>query len=385
MHKKKIVVIEDDPKTRRLISTTLGSDDWDLILAADGKEGLDKIRLHVPDLVITDILLPRMDGHVVLETMKREPELAKIPVIMLSAIYISDHDRRRGLELGADHFLLKPDAFIARPFRGNALLDAVKVTLGEKRPALPENAAPREKIVVHSVVDKDRRLLVRRLQGAGYEPIENDELSALHQVVHLERPSGVLVDVDGMESPLTTIARLNQEEPDPAIVVIATQESGLDPIATMRTGARDLRWKPIEFDLFVANLEEVLESHRVRISHGVVAEQLKRTTVDLLERIARLEASSRQFEEKKLELKKVEDQLVAGEHVDRDELAAVIRRGLRVAIEAIDYGTMLVERTSGSEQHLVRLLATSLAQIAADMEKLGSLIGRDVGPYAGQG
>ena len=310
MRKPKIVVIEDDPKTRRLISTMLDDRDYDLVMATDGEDGLEKVRLHLPDLVITDILLPEKDGYVVLEAMKRDPALKRVPVILISAIYVSEVDRRRGLKLGADHFLLKPDAFLSKPFRANALLDAIQITLGEKRPPESEENEPIDTVVVASRIDKDRRLLVRRLEAQGYKAVEIDKIEDAAQSIHLEQPAAVIVDVDRLEEPAEWMRGLDREFPESAFIVLASDDGEWDPIEVMRAGASDLRSTPLDFDLFFHSLHEAIENKRHRAARTELTEQLKRTTADLLDRIARLEASNRVLEKKNRELVEV-NQLVS--------------------------------------------------------------------------
>jgi DNA-binding response OmpR family regulator len=385
MRKKKIIVIEDDPKTQRLIGAILNAEQYDLLLASDGEEGLEKVRLHVPDLVIMDILLPHKDGYVILETMKRERDLRPVPVILLSAIYVSDLDRRRGLELGADHFLLKPDAFISRPFRANSLLEAVRISLGEKRPAESPPQPRRDKLILCSRFDRDGRRLRRRLDAADLELLAIERISELHQQIHLEAPAAAILDLDGVAEPMAVVDSLIRDEPQVALIIVASPDQGLDPVAVLRAGARDLHWKPLDHDLFLQRLAEVIQSHRLGVARKQLTEQLKRTTTDLLDRIARLETSRRRLQEQNNELGQSPRPVVEQDPIDLDRLASLIRRARRLVTESNDCGVLLLDRLSGAERPLGQLLLENVARMEQELDAMGALINRDVDPFVGRG
>lgn len=105
--KRRVLLADDDPSLLRLISTTLGTDDFDLLQASDGQEALEVARRERPDLILLDINMPRLDGFQVCQALKRDAETASIKVVMLSARG-SDADRVRGRESGADDYFVKP-------------------------------------------------------------------------------------------------------------------------------------------------------------------------------------------------------------------------------------------------------------------------------------
>jgi DNA-binding response OmpR family regulator len=105
--KRRVLVADDDPSLIRLISTTLGTDDFDLLQAGDGQEALEVARRQRPDLILLDINMPRLDGFQVCQALKQDPETAGIKVVVLSARG-SEADRARGRECGADDYFVKP-------------------------------------------------------------------------------------------------------------------------------------------------------------------------------------------------------------------------------------------------------------------------------------
>ncbi|APV44944.1 Response regulator receiver domain-containing protein [Dehalogenimonas formicexedens] len=102
----KILVADDQAPIRNLITTIL-SKDYQVIQAASGTDALRMIRQEKPDLVITDILMPGMDGLAVCTQIKADPATSKIPVVMLTIIDY-DLNRRFAENLGADGYLTKP-------------------------------------------------------------------------------------------------------------------------------------------------------------------------------------------------------------------------------------------------------------------------------------
>jgi len=103
---KTILIIEDDKFLRELVAQKLLKEDYDVVEAVDGEEGVRKIKEEKPDLVLLDLILPGIDGFEVLTRMGKDPEIASIPVIVLSNLGQKE-DVERGLKLGAKDYLIK--------------------------------------------------------------------------------------------------------------------------------------------------------------------------------------------------------------------------------------------------------------------------------------
>ncbi|MDD5639743.1 MAG: response regulator [Candidatus Paceibacterota bacterium] len=102
----KILLIEDDKFLRELMAKKLMNMKYDVAIAVDGEEGLQKIKSEKPDLVLLDLILPGINGFEVLEKAKADPDTVTIPVIILSNLGQGE-DIERGLKLGAKDFLVK--------------------------------------------------------------------------------------------------------------------------------------------------------------------------------------------------------------------------------------------------------------------------------------
>jgi len=143
-----IVFAEDDPAVREAVCLSLEALSCQVIPAADGEEAWEKIQHHLPDLVITDIQMPRMDGYGLLRKIRTELTTAFIPVILLTAKNRCE-DRMKGFLLGGDDYIEKPFdhrellARVKRCLERNAFLRGASASAGESC-AMGSSAATRE-------------------------------------------------------------------------------------------------------------------------------------------------------------------------------------------------------------------------------------------------
>jgi len=104
---KRVLVADDNPVSRELIREILENDDCEVIEAGDGREALEKVREHRPDLALLDIQMPVMDGNAVVREIRADAQLAKLPVVALTA-YAMQGDREKALALGFNSYITKP-------------------------------------------------------------------------------------------------------------------------------------------------------------------------------------------------------------------------------------------------------------------------------------
>jgi DNA-binding response OmpR family regulator len=105
--KAKILVADDEPDALELIQVNLQNAGYEVLVAAEGRDALQKARAALPDLILLDIMLPELDGLEVCKSLRRDPATAGLPIIMLTA-RAAEIDRVLGLELGADDYITKP-------------------------------------------------------------------------------------------------------------------------------------------------------------------------------------------------------------------------------------------------------------------------------------
>jgi len=104
----KILIVEDDPLMRRLYQKIFTFEKYEVESAEDGEEGLDKARKSKPTLILLDIMMPKMNGLQVLEKLKADPDLKKIPVVMLTNL-AGQKDAETALAKGAVKYIVKSE------------------------------------------------------------------------------------------------------------------------------------------------------------------------------------------------------------------------------------------------------------------------------------
>ncbi len=107
MTKKKILVVDDELDVQSIISFRLEINGYDISVASDGQDGLDKIKAEKPDLVLLDLMLPKINGFEICRMIKFDEKFKDLPIIILSALDKED-DRKKAMDAGADAYFLKP-------------------------------------------------------------------------------------------------------------------------------------------------------------------------------------------------------------------------------------------------------------------------------------
>jgi len=127
--KPRILIVDDETDLLAVLRMGLEAEGYEVLTATDGEQGLAMARQSLPDLMLLDLMLPRMDGYKVCRALKFDERYRRIPIFILSA-RTGDTDRRLALELGADEYHTKP-------YEMRALLERVRrrVTAGGDRAA----------------------------------------------------------------------------------------------------------------------------------------------------------------------------------------------------------------------------------------------------------
>jgi DNA-binding response OmpR family regulator len=125
MDKYRILVVDDEPELVELVKIRLEANGYQVLTAYDGQEGLDKARNEKPDLIILDLMLPKMDGYKVCRMLKFDEKYNKIPIMLFTA-RAQESDRKMGEEVGAE-------AYITKPFEPQILLGKIKELLAKRQ------------------------------------------------------------------------------------------------------------------------------------------------------------------------------------------------------------------------------------------------------------
>lgn len=132
---KQVLIVDDNGTNLYMLETILKGYGFEVISAKNGREALDQARLEPPDLIVTDILMPVMDGYALCREWKSDDVLKHIPLIFYTATYTASRDEEFALSLGVDRFIIKPQ-------EPDILVSVIREVLAEnyearQAPALP--------------------------------------------------------------------------------------------------------------------------------------------------------------------------------------------------------------------------------------------------------
>lgn len=230
----KVLIVDDRHENRHLLNVLLKSGGYAAEEAADGAEALASARANPPDLVISDLMMPVMDGYALLREWKNDSRLRPIPFVVYTATYTGPEDERLALDLGADAFIIKP--MEPQPFldRIHAVLEADRA--GRLRP-------PRQPAAADQILLKEyNTVLVRKLEEKAVE------LQAANRALERDVEALRRIEVD-----------LKQAE-------------------------EALRLANAQTHAYAARLQEIREEERAGIAreiHDVLAQELTRLKLDM--------------------------------------------------------------------------------------------------------
>ncbi len=206
MSKLRILVVDDDAWILRMVTTVLEKRGYQVETACDGEEAFEKAVESPPDLLITDVMMPNMDGWSLVKALRGRAEFAFVPVIFLTAL-TSDDDRIRGFRLGADDYLPKPFRFEELDLRVAKTLERMQVLEASARQKI--NASERGP----STADKraNNADLTGNLSHVG--------ISSLLVLMDMERKTGVLTVTQSGADKVTAKLYLRKGSPISAEIV----------------------------------------------------------------------------------------------------------------------------------------------------------------------
>jgi DNA-binding response OmpR family regulator len=168
---EKVLVVEDEPTLVETLEYNLTRQGYDICTAADGLAALEVARRECPDLIVLDIMLPKLDGFEVCRILRQE---MNVPILMLTA-RVDEVDRVVGLEMGADDYLTKPFSMRELLARVKALLRRVR--LDREEVAAEVEAPPAEKLTFGDlIIDLARREVLREGKPLYLKPQEYELL-----------------------------------------------------------------------------------------------------------------------------------------------------------------------------------------------------------------
>ncbi len=158
---KHILIVDDEPRMRRFVRMNLELEQFQVSEASDGLEAIRKVRDEMPDLVVLDVEMPKLDGF---ETLRELRRTSAVPVIMLT-VRADEEDRIKGLDLGADDYVTKP-------FSARELVSRINAVLRRVELSSPADRNTRIQIDARLNVDFDRREVLVNGEPVKLRPTE---------------------------------------------------------------------------------------------------------------------------------------------------------------------------------------------------------------------
>ncbi|MDR2337918.1 MAG: response regulator [Deltaproteobacteria bacterium] len=121
---KKILIVDDDESMRHLTETILSANNFSIIQAADGWQALEMLKTHKLDLIITDLMMPQLNGYELIEKIRADPETKNIPIILVTSK--SDPD-----DISCGYHEHKVEYYITKPFSNQQLMAGIRLVLGD--------------------------------------------------------------------------------------------------------------------------------------------------------------------------------------------------------------------------------------------------------------
>ncbi len=167
MTKGRVLVVDDDKTLLRLMREALSKAEFEIVTASNGIDALQELYARQPDLILLDVMMPRMDGW---ETAGRIRMVSQVPIIMLTA-KDEESDKLRGFEQGVDDYVTKPFSFAEIIARVNAVLGRARQT--------PVNHKPKRYVSGSLVIDTDARRVTKAGKVVELTPTEYRLLATL--------------------------------------------------------------------------------------------------------------------------------------------------------------------------------------------------------------
>ncbi|KKO18207.1 MAG: hypothetical protein DCC43_05005 [Candidatus Brocadia sp.] len=188
MSKPKILIADDIKQNVKLLRVILAASEYDVVEAYDGEEALAKAKGEHPDLILLDVMMPKMTGYEVCQKLRADEITKNIPIVMITALHEMD-DRIKGIEAGADDF-------ISKPFNKAELLARIKSLLrmrpGKEKPGEKDETAVLESILSNlkeGIIVTDGQWKIRNINQTAYEllHIQETDIKNADILPHLSR------------------------------------------------------------------------------------------------------------------------------------------------------------------------------------------------------
>jgi signal transduction histidine kinase len=324
---RRILVAEDDPERLKALVERLQQEGFFVLAAQDGLEALDRAREEVPDAIVLNLLLRRIDGLRVCEILKSNPATTNIPVLLMAGVHVDPDEGQRALAAGADRFLSDLGPLSTADGRdlggGQDMVQALRTLLGNE----PELEV--RPILLAIDDDPDNRAFLTKAVGKqGFDVVSASNARDARRQLDARRPALIFLDIQmPEESGLTLLPQMLRDFPEAVVVMMTAYGSEQVAAEALRGGADDYIAKPIDLQRLRELLDRNLDKQRLRAERQGLVSRLKDSNRYLM----RQHAALRQADE---EILQVNRQLEKSNRY-KSEFLANMSHELRTPLNAI--------------------------------------------------
>jgi two-component system, cell cycle response regulator len=269
----RVLVVDDIEQNRKLLTDKLKNEYFHVVTAVDGEDAIDKALAEEPDVILMDVMMPKLDGVEACRRLKADPRTEHIPIVLVTALNERE-DRLRGLGAGADDFLTKPVADLHLLSRVRALTkykmvadelrkrEASGKRMGVIDAVTSGRASEPARILVVDENERQARRICRYLEGL-HRPISHAEAMQLGisgSMVDLMIVSLANEKLDGLR--LCAYFRSLEATRDMPILVIAEPDEEKKAVRALDLGASDIVIKPIDSEELSARVKTQVRKKR---------------------------------------------------------------------------------------------------------------------------
>lgn len=292
---KRILLIDADQPSLQNWRAGLETAGYEILVAAEGHQGLALARTESPDLIVLDWLLPGLDGFQICRSLKEDPRYAHIPIVMATDMLISQEDVQRGLQMGAERYVLRADAYVEKRPACDQLLHTVRLLLNE---AAPQSAPEKDLILVVDGDGPSCALLEQTLSEEGYSVLKATDGQQGWVQFQSSEPSLVLMDVQVPGSNgLQVLRQIRERTADVAVIVMAASGSEEIALRALEQGADDYLLKPFQSWQIMPVVTKNLEKARLRCLNRQLLARLRDSNAHLLEKHRALENQNAELQD----------------------------------------------------------------------------------------
>lgn len=284
-----ILLIYNDKNFSASIQQFLTDQGYNVKIIQDAEEAAEQAEQYTPQLIILDALLQKMNGFELCKTFKKNPLLQNIPIIMTSAIYISNDDLKTGIHFGTTTYEILADRCVMKPFEPIELLNQIKYLLGKE-----VETADIPQILIVDDEQQIRDLLKLTLEGKDYTIHEAATGEGCLDFLSTTTPDLILLDYKLPDiSGIDVLKELRKKLPDVAVVLMTAYGGEDIAIHAIEEHVDGYLRKPFLVEALLSVLTQTLERHRIKRERKRLIAQLRESNREVMTHYQRLEQANR--------------------------------------------------------------------------------------------